>query len=112
VAAGLDYTGIGPEHAYLKSMGRVDYQPVTDARVIEALKTLITTEGIIPALESSHAVAKGIEIAKKAKKDQIIVINVSGRGDKDIFIIAEALKDREWFEFLEMKVREGLVDEK
>jgi tryptophan synthase beta chain len=110
VAAGLDYTGIGPEHAYLKSMGRVDYQPVTDARVIEALKTLITTEGIIPALESSHAVAKGIEIAKKAKKDQIIVINISGRGDKDIFIIAEALKDREWFEFLEMKVREGFGD--
>jgi len=107
VAAGLDYPGIGPEHAYLHSLGRVEYQSVTDKEVLEALKTLVSTEGIIPALESSHAVARGIAVAKKSRKDAIIVINISGRGDKDIFIIAEALKDREWIEFLKSKVEEG-----
>ena len=111
VAAGLDYPGIGPEHAYLKSIDRVKYMVATNKEVISALKTLISTEGIIPALESSHAIAKGMDIAKKSGKDKIVVINVSGRGDKDIFIIAEALKDREWMEFLKMKVSEGYSDE-
>jgi len=111
VAAGLDYPGIGPEHAYLQSIGRVDYQHATDDQVLNALKMLIKNEGIIPALESAHAVAKGIEVAKKASKDEVVVINVSGRGDKDIFIIAEALKDEEWVSFLRTKVAEADLNE-
>ena len=104
VAAGLDYIGVGPEHAYLNSTGRVKYINATDEEVLKALRLLIKTEGIIPALESSHAVAKGIELAKHLKKNQIIIINVSGRGDKDIFLIAEALNDKEWISFLKSKV--------
>ena len=107
VAAGLDYIGVGPEHAYLNSIGRVNYINATDAEVLEALKLLIKTEGIIPALESSHALAKGIELAKKLDRKKIIVINVSGRGDKDIFLIAEALNDKEWISFLKSKVEEA-----
>ena len=107
VAAGLDYIGVGPEHAYLNSIGRIDYTNATDAEVLDALKLLIKTEGIIPALESSHALAKGFELAKKLGKNKIIVINVSGRGDKDIFLIAEALNDKEWVSFLKSKVDEA-----
>jgi tryptophan synthase beta chain len=107
VAAGLDYIGVGPEHAYLNSIGRVKYINATDAEVLEALKLLIKTEGIIPALESSHALAKGIELAKKLDRKKIIVINVSGRGDKDIFLIAEALNDKEWVSFLKSRVEEA-----
>jgi tryptophan synthase beta chain len=107
VAAGLDYIGVGPEHAYLNSIGRVNYINATDTEVLEALKLLIKTEGIIPALESSHALAKGIELAKKLDRKKIIVINVSGRGDKDIFLIAEALNDKEWISFLKSKVEEA-----
>jgi tryptophan synthase beta chain len=107
VAAGLDYIGVGPEHAYLNSIGRVNYINATDAEVLEALRLLIKTEGIIPALESSHALAKGFELAKKLDKNKIIVINVSGRGDKDIFLIAEALNDKEWVSFLKTKVEEA-----
>jgi tryptophan synthase beta chain len=107
VAAGLDYPGIGPEHAYLKSLGRARYEYATDKQVLDALKLLVRTEGIIPALESSHAVAKGIEIAKKQNPDKVVIINVSGRGDKDIFIIAEALEDEEWIAFLQDKVQEA-----
>ncbi|MFC1670333.1 tryptophan synthase subunit beta [Spirochaetota bacterium] len=112
IAAGLDYPGIGPEHAYLQSIGRVEYSHVTDKDVVKALKMLISCEGLIPALESAHAVAKGIELAKKLNKKQIIVINVSGRGDKDIFLIAEALKDGEWIKFLKSKVNEANKSEK
>ena len=75
--------------------------------MIEALRLLIKTEGIIPALESSHAVLKGIELAPKLGKNKIIIINISGRGDKDIFLIAEALKDKEWISFLKSKVDEA-----
>ncbi len=107
VAPGLDYHGVGPEHAYLNSIGRVTYEYVTDAEVIDALKLLVKTEGIIPALESSHAVAKGIGLARRLDKNKIIIINVSGRGDKDIFLIADALGDSEWISFLESKVREA-----
>ncbi len=106
VAAGLDYPGVGPEHAYLHSIGRVTYTSATDKEVIGALKTLISTEGIIPALESSHAVARGIEIAKNSSRDEIVIINISGRGDKDIFLIAEALQDEAWFDFIKSKVEE------
>ena len=107
VAAGLDYPGVGPEHAYLHSQKRVDYVSVTDEQVLKALKLLVSSEGIIPALESSHALAKGFAIAKKAKPEEIVVINVSGRGDKDIFIIAEALKDEAWLQFIKTKASEG-----
>lgn len=107
VAAGLDYHGVGPEHAYLHSIARVSYEYVTDSQVIDALKLLVKTEGIIPALESSHAVAKGIELARRLDKKEIIIINVSGRGDKDIFLIADAIGDSEWISFLESRVREA-----
>ncbi len=88
ISAGLDYPGIGPEHAYLKSIGRADYVSVTDAQAVEAFEYLSKTEGIIPAIESSHAVWAAMEQAKKMTKDQIIVINLSGRGDKDVYQVA------------------------
>ena len=84
ISAGLDYPGIGPEHAYLKSIGRVKYDSVTDKEAIEAFEFLIKKEGIIPALESSHALAYAMKIAKRYKKDESIIVNLSGRGDKDI----------------------------
>ena len=88
ISAGLDYPGIGPEHAYLKTIGRADYVSVTDAQAVEAFEYLSKTEGIIPAIESSHAVWAAMEQAKKMTKDQIIVINLSGRGDKDVYQVA------------------------
>jgi tryptophan synthase beta chain len=84
ISAGLDYPGIGPEHAYLKDTGRAEYYPVTDREALEALKLLSRTEGIIPALESAHAVAQAIKMAPEMGRDRIIVINLSGRGDKDV----------------------------
>ena len=84
ISAGLDYPGIGPEHAYLSSIGRVKYDSVTDVEAVETFKLLTRLEGIIPALESSHAVCYGMKIAKKYKKADSIIINLSGRGDKDI----------------------------
>jgi tryptophan synthase beta chain len=107
VAAGLDYIGVGPEHAYLHSTGRVKYTSATDKETINALKLLVKTEGIIPALESSHAIAECIKLASKLHMDKIIIVNISGRGDKDIFLVAEALKDKEWVEFLKTKVQEA-----
>ncbi len=107
IAAGLDYIGVGPEHAYLNSVGRVTYESATDKQVIQALKLLIKTEGIIPALESSHALVKAIELAPELTKDKIIIVNLSGRGDKDIFLIAEALDDKEWVSFLRSKIQEA-----
>lgn len=84
ISAGLDYPGIGPEHAYLNVQGRVHYDSITDKEAIEAFKLLTKLEGIIPALESSHAVAYAMKIAKKYKKDDVILVNLSGRGDKDL----------------------------
>ncbi len=88
ISAGLDYPGIGPEHAYLNSIGRAQYVPVTDDEAVEAFEYLSRTEGIIPAIESSHAVAHAMKIAKDFSKDQCIIINISGRGDKDVAAIA------------------------
>ncbi len=88
ISAGLDYPGIGPEHAYLNSIGRAQYVPVTDDEAVEAFEYLSRTEGIIPAIESSHAVAYAMKIAKEFSKDQCIIINISGRGDKDVAAIA------------------------
>lgn len=84
ISAGLDYPGIGPEHAYLGEQGRVKYDSVTDDEAVEAFKILSRTEGIIPALESSHALAFALKIAKNYSKDDSIIVNLSGRGDKDV----------------------------
>ncbi|WP_028509402.1 tryptophan synthase subunit beta [Ruminococcus sp. NK3A76] len=89
ISAGLDYPGIGPEHAYLKETGRAEYVPISDAQAVEAFEYLSRTEGIIPAIESAHAVAAALDIAPKMNKDQILVINLSGRGDKDVYSIAK-----------------------
>lgn len=88
ISAGLDYPGIGPEHAYLHDIGRAEYVAVTDDEAVEAFEYLSRTEGIIPAIESAHAVAHAIKIAPSMKKEQLIVINISGRGDKDCAAIA------------------------
>jgi tryptophan synthase beta chain len=84
ISAGLDYPGIGPEHAYLKDTGRAEYFPVTDAEALEALQVLSRTEGIIPALESAHAIAQVMKLAPTLGPDKIIVVSLSGRGDKDV----------------------------
>jgi len=84
ISAGLDYPSIGPEHAFLHDAGRVEYTSVSDNEALDAFQTLSTLEGIIPALESAHAVAYGLKVAGEMKSDQIVIINLSGRGDKDI----------------------------
>ncbi len=84
ISAGLDYPGIGPEHAYLKDVGRAEYFPVTDAEALEALQLLSRTEGIIPALESAHAIAHVMKLAPSLPADQTIIVSLSGRGDKDV----------------------------
>ena len=91
ISAGLDYPGIGPEHAWLKDMGRVEYTAITDDEALEAFQLLCRTEGIIPALEPSHAIAAVAKRAKEMDRDQIILANLCGRGDKDIFAVAEKL---------------------
>ncbi len=88
ISAGLDYPGVGPDHAYLADIGRAKYVPVTDEEAVNAFEYLSKTEGIIPAIESSHAVAYAMKLAPKMRKDQIMVINLSGRGDKDVAAIA------------------------
>lgn len=100
ISAGLDYAGIGPEHASLFKQGRVKYTYATDEEVLSAFTTLARTEGILPALESAHAVAEAIKLAPTLNKNKIIIVNLSGRGDKDIFIVAEALGKNEWKKFL------------
>ena len=89
VAAGLDYPGVGPEHSWFKETGRADYVSVEDGEALEAFRTLCTTEGIIPAMESAHAVAYAMKLASAMGKERIVVINLSGRGDKDAGIIEE-----------------------
>ncbi|HEM3589535.1 TPA: tryptophan synthase subunit beta [Streptococcus suis] len=94
ISAGLDYPGVGPEHAHYKETGRVNYVTATDDEAVNALLTLSRTEGILPAIESSHAIAEAIRLAPQLDKDKIIVINVSGRGDKDVAAIADYLESR------------------
>jgi len=89
ISAGLDYPGVGPEHAYLKDIGRAEYVGVTDKEALEAFHRLCRTEGIIPALESSHAVAHAMKLAPTLRPDQHILVNLSGRGDKDIGTVAD-----------------------
>src|SRR3982074_1773521 len=92
ISAGLDYPSIGPEHAALRDAGRAEYVPASDAEALEATTLLARTEGIIPALESAHAVAEVVQCAPKMKKSDVVIVNVSGRGDKDIGIMRESLK--------------------
>ncbi|HEX7710553.1 MAG TPA: tryptophan synthase subunit beta [Sphingomonadaceae bacterium] len=94
ISAGLDYPGIGPEHSWLHESGRVKYIPITDAEALDAFQLCCKLEGIIPALESSHALAALPKVAKDYAKDQMILVNVSGRGDKDIYTVAEHLGAR------------------
>jgi len=93
VSAGLDYASVGPEHANLHDIGRVEYTSVTDDEALDAFQILSKTEGIIPALESAHAVSQVIKTAPKMSSDQIIVVNISGRGDKDVNTVAELLSE-------------------
>ena len=91
ISAGLDYPGIGPEHAWLRDIGRVEYTSVTDTEALDAFQLLCRTEGIIPALEPSHAIAAVARIARDMPRDKVILANLCGRGDKDIFTVADAL---------------------
>src|SRR5678815_3588232 len=92
VSAGLDYPSIGPEHAFLHDEGRVEYVSVSDAEALEAFQLLSRLEGIIPALESAHAVAQALKVASEMRSDQLLVVNLSGRGDKDVNSVREALE--------------------
>jgi tryptophan synthase beta chain len=91
ISAGLDYPGIGPEHSWLKDTGRAEYVPIMDDEALEAFQLLCKLEGIIPALEPSHALAEVIKRAPKMKKNQIIVMNLCGRGDKDVLTVGRHL---------------------
>jgi tryptophan synthase beta chain len=91
ISAGLDYPGVGPEHAYYRDLGRFEFTSVTDEEALEGFQTLTRTEGIMPALESSHAIAYAIRVAKQMPRSKAIVVGLSGRGDKDVHVIAKAL---------------------
>lgn len=103
ISAGLDYPGIGPQFAYLKDLGRVKFTSATDDEALNAFKMTVENEGILPALESAHAIAEVIRLAPTLGRDEIVIVNISGRADKDIFIVAEALGDKEWMEFIREK---------
>ena len=89
ISAGLDYPGVGPEHAWLKDSGRAEYVTITDAEALQAFHDLCRQEGIIPALESSHALAYAARLAPSLPKDRILLVNLSGRGDKDMHTVAD-----------------------
>jgi tryptophan synthase beta chain len=84
ISAGLDYPGVGPEHSYLHDIGRAEYRPITDAQAMDAFALLSRTEGIIPAIESAHALAGAIELGTELGPEAIVLVNLSGRGDKDV----------------------------
>jgi tryptophan synthase beta chain len=106
VAAGLDYVGVSPILSYLKESGRVRFEAATDREVMEAFTLTLEKEGLIPALESAHAFARAYKEAPDLSKNDIILINQSGRGDKDIFTVADALKDKKWQAFIQRKAKE------
>jgi tryptophan synthase beta chain len=91
ISAGLDYPGVGPEHSWLRDTGRVEYVPILDDEALEAFQVTTKVEGIIPALESAHAIAHAMKIAPKMKKDEIVIVNLSGRGDKDVHTVASMM---------------------
>jgi tryptophan synthase beta chain len=84
ISAGLDYPGVGPEHAWLHDIGRASYRPITDSEAMAAFSVLCRTEGIIPAIESAHALAGAIDVGRELGPDAVLLINLSGRGDKDV----------------------------
>ena len=90
ISAGLDYPGVGPEHSYFKELGRADYVGITDQEAVESFQLLSEVEGIIPALESSHAVAQAVKLAPKLDQEQVIIVNLSGRGDKDVYTLKDS----------------------
>jgi len=94
VSAGLDYAAVGPEHAYLREIGRAGYTYATDDEALDAFQRLSRLEGIMPALESAHAVAEGIKRAPDMPPESVVIVNIPGRGDKDIFTVAEALDEK------------------
>ena len=104
ISAGLDYAGIGPELAYYHDKGRIEFASSSDKETLRAFSLLTRLEGIIPALESSHAIAHGIKVASQLSKNKIMVINVSGRGDKDLFITANSLDKDNWMQFLKSEI--------
>lgn len=110
ISAGLDYAGLGPELAHLHDVGRICFDQVTDEDALAAFKTLGQTEGIIPALESAHAVAYALKIARKFSGRQVMVVNISGRGDKDLFIAAKELDGEGWMRFLKEEVNHDQPD--
>ncbi len=112
ISAGLDYAGIGPELAYLHDSKRVEFGSATDNEVLEAVKTLARVEGIVPALESAHAVAYALRLASALPKSKIIVVNLSGRGDKDLFILAREMKDKSFQNFLKTQIKEDYGKDK
>ncbi|WP_134790105.1 pyridoxal-phosphate dependent enzyme, partial [Brucella suis] len=91
VSAGLDYPGVGPEHSWLKDSGRVDYVPILDNEALDAFQLCTRTEGIIPALESAHAIAQAVKMAPTMGKDKVMIVNLSGRGDKDVHTVGKLL---------------------
>jgi tryptophan synthase beta chain len=91
ISAGLDYPGVGPEHAYYKDAGRFQYESITDAEALAAFQTLARLEGLMPALESAHAVAYAMKAARGMKKSEVVVVGLSGRGDKDVHTVGQAL---------------------
>jgi len=91
ISAGLDYPGVGPEHSFLKDSGRATYLSVTDDQALEGFRLLCETEGIIPALESAHAIWQAVDTARALRPENIVVVNLSGRGDKDMPTVAKAL---------------------
>ena len=107
ISAGLDYPGIGPELAYLGKTGRIEYMSSRDTEVLEALKIFARSEGILFALESAHAAAVALKVAKEYKKSEAVIVNMSGRGDKDIFISAMQLDRRNWIDYLKSEVERG-----
>ena len=100
ISAGLDYAGIGPIHAYLNDIGRVKYESASDNETLEAVKLLASTEGVLSALESAHALAYAIKLSPTLSQEKVIVVNISGRAEKDIFILANALKDQGFYDFV------------
>ena len=106
VAAGLDYVGVSPILAALSDKGKVRFEAVTDREVLDAFSLTMKKEGLIPALESAHAFAQAFKEAPDLREDDIILINQSGRGDKDIFTVADAFSDPEWSKFIQTKAAE------
>jgi len=91
ISAGLDYPGVGPEHSWLRDTGRVTYVPILDEEALDAFQLTTRVEGIIPALESAHAIAQAMKMAPKMGKEQVMIVNLSGRGDKDVHTVAKMM---------------------